>query len=491
MNAILDSLWLGAISAFAAVAAITPLARRLWVNLGNPDRERSLRKVHKGEVPRVGGAVLLVVVSAIILWGFAGKTELSRVHRVLSASPLTGVLAGSAVAGLAGLYDDLYGLRPRYKILAQIAGAMVALGLGLRWGAMEALFDPNWASASLTVAFLVVAINALNLIDGLDGLAGGIVVAGLVTIIAATVAGGADASVGWVAAVALGGVVGFLVHNRHPARVFLGDSGAFFLGFLLAGLLLFLDPVRPRKVLVNLSIPLLVLALPLLDTGLAIFRRLARGQPIASGDADHVHHRLLRRGFTQWQAVGTLWGVSALFGGLAYLTVVGVGGSLTLAGALLVSMVVPAMLGYHRILHVVSGPDGRSKPWMDRRRTTMDLVRGLQQLGTGPNDRGPERWQRLMPLLAPTFSQMGIGAYELRSQGKILATQGETDGVQAWLGFPLAPGSELRLAVSGSLTGVLPPDQQHLLERILELLSGVTTGTRDATGRHSMLTSSS
>jgi UDP-GlcNAc:undecaprenyl-phosphate GlcNAc-1-phosphate transferase len=140
-------------------------------------------------------------------------------------------------------------------------------------------------------------------------------------------------AVGWIAATALGAVLGFLVHNRHPARVFMGDAGSYFLGFLLTALLLLVHPVRERVAIINFSIPLMVLALPLFDMTLAIVRRAARGQPIFAPDCDHIHHRLLARGLPHARVVQVLWLSTALFAGLAYLNVIGVGGWWTLTGA--------------------------------------------------------------------------------------------------------------------------------------------------------------
>ena len=473
-------IWLGAALAFLTVALAMPAARRGWLALGRPDREVSLRKVHVGEVPRVGGFVVMAGFGVVMLIGLAGTTDLSATHELFSRTPLTGVLIGALICGLTGLYDDLVGARARVKLAAQAAAAAVAVWFGVGWPALAALVGPEWAWVADVAAalFLVAGVNAINLMDGLDGLAGGIVAQGfLVIVLAASLHGSAALAVGWIAATALGAALGFLAHNRHPARVFMGDAGAYFLGFLLTALALFVEPVRERVPILVASIPLLILGLPLLDMTLAIARRALRGQPIFAADCDHVHHRLLARGLPHGRVVAALWLTSGVFAGLAYLTVIGVGGWWTLTGALAATLGVALLLGYHNLLRRLPAFTGEGLLGLrDRRREMMALLAAIDDLAerSGKDEAaGEARWLRLAPELAPILGRLGVPGFEVRRGAEVVARGGDDRGVWAWLSLPLpgAAGGEIRLGLAARLPE-LQQEQLLLIERVVTLLAG-------------------
>lgn len=497
-------LWIAGGLAFVLVALGMPLAIRGWNALGRRDREVSLRKVHTRETPRVGGFVLMVGFGIVAIRGLAGTTELSAVHEWASRNPITGVVLGAVICGLAGLYDDLVGLRARWKLLAQIVAATLAVFyFGLHWQALAGVLGPAAVLADpLTVAFLVAGVNAINLSDGLDGLAGGNVALGLLVVLLASVSHGAtEVAVGWIAATALGAVLGFLLHNRHPARVFMGDAGSYFLGFLLTGLLLLVHPVRERVAVINFSIPLMVLALPLFDMALAILRRALRGQPIAAPDCDHIHHRMLARGLSHARVVVLLWLSTALFAGLAYLNVIGVGGWWTLTGAVVAMLVVAAVLGYHELLRRLPAFTGDQLLGLrDRRREVMEILAAIDRLaeGTGgaaAQDHGEARWQRLTPELAPILARLGVPGFQVRRGAVIVARAGEDSRAWAWLSLPLRgaarpqiaaepgpeaadpEGAELRLALAVRLPE-LRSEQLMLLERVVAVLAGTPRADR-------------
>jgi len=478
--------WLAGILAFCLVGASTPAALRAWRALGRSDREVSLRKVHVGEIPRVGGFVVMIGFGLVMLLGLAGTTDLSATHELFSRSPLTGVLVGALICGLTGLYDDLVGLRARYKLVLQLLAAALAVGLGLEWPALTALLGEElWAVAIadiVTVGFLVAGVNAINLMDGLDGLAGGISAIGFAVVLGSAVLhGGPELALGWTAAAVLGAVLGFLVHNRHPARVFMGDAGAYFLGFLLTGLALLVHPVRDRVPIVTLSIPLMILALPLFDMGLAIVRRALRGQPIFSGDCDHIHHRLLARGLSHGRVALVLWLSSGLYGLLAALNVLGVGGWWTLGGTVLVTLIVGVLLGYHNLLRRLPAftGEGALVGVRDRRREVMELLATIDSLGGGARDQGIERWRRLAPPITPVLARLGVPGFEIRRRGQTLVGGGGDQGSWAWLTLPLpsSDGAELRLALAARLPD-LQQEQLMLLERVVTLLAGTAVGAR-------------
>lgn len=493
-------LWIAGGLAFGLVALGMLPAIRGWRALGRRDREVSLRKVHTQEIPRVGGFVLMLGFAIVAIRGLAGTTELSAAHEWASRNPISGVVLGAAICGLAGLYDDLVGLRARYKLAAQVIAATLAVFyFGLHWEALAGVLGPAAALADpLTVMFLVAGVNAINLSDGLDGLAGGNVALGLTVVLLAAVShGAAEVAVGWIAATALGAVLGFLLHNRHPARVFMGDAGSYFLGFLLTGLVLLVHPVRERVALINFSIPLMVLALPLFDMLLAIVRRTLRGQPIAAPDCDHIHHRMLARGLSHARVVVLLWLSTALFAGLAYANVIGVGGWWTLTGAVVAMLVVAVVLGYHELLRKLPAFAGdRLLGLRDQRREVMEILAAIDRLaeGTGdPADHGEARWRRLTPELAPILVRLGVPGFQVRRGASVVARAGDDGRAWAWLSLPLreategsaTPGAsetagdvpELRLALAVRLPE-LRPEQLMLLERVVAVLAGTPRGDR-------------
>jgi UDP-GlcNAc:undecaprenyl-phosphate GlcNAc-1-phosphate transferase len=487
VSATLDALWIAAIATFALVAGVMPLVLRAWTALGRRDGELSLRKVHTGEIPRAGGLVIVLGFGVMLLIGLAGVTELSATHELISISPLTGGLVGALVVGLAGAYDDLVGLRPRTKLLFQVVGAALAVLYGLHWPALEMLlgWEWHWLSTLLTIAFLIGAVNAINMMDGLDGLAGGICLIGFGLVVMATFAQGPvvlphTIAVGWMAACAFGAAGGFLVHNRHPARVFMGDAGSYFMGFLLAVLLFQVEPTRWRVPPIQLSIAVLPLMVPLFDMTLAIVRRTLRGQPIFAGDSDHVHHRLLARGFSHARAVTVLWLTTLMFAALAYLQVIGIGGWWTLLGTMLAVVVAAVLLGYHRMLAQLPAFTGeRFLGWRDRRREVMEILAGIEQLRLAGPARGPERWRELASATAELLVRLGIPALQVRRGDDVVAVHGDARDTWAWLDLPMPgeDGVEVRLALAARL-----PDLQHeqlmLVERIVAMLAGAPVGAR-------------
>jgi UDP-GlcNAc:undecaprenyl-phosphate GlcNAc-1-phosphate transferase len=302
--------------AFVAAAVLTPLIRGVALGAGLLDQPEP-RKLHAVPVPRLGGAAI----SAAFFVGMAVALVVARLigRRLgLETGHLPAVLVGVAFIAGVGLLDDLQGMRARAKLSAQLVVALTAYGLGLSidrldgpWGTL----DLGVWSLPLTVLWVVGVINALNLIDGLDGLASGVALTGIGAFTAiAFIHGGADPMLPVLAASA-GGVLGFLRFNLPPASIHMGDTGSMLLGFLLAAVAISLSQAPPAGA--PPWIPLLVLALPLADTGRVIVRRLAAGHPVFAPDKRHVHHRLLARGLAPRTVMLVLWGVSAALGALA------------------------------------------------------------------------------------------------------------------------------------------------------------------------------
>lgn len=306
------------LAALLASIAVTPSVIRLANRNGWYDQPGG-RRIHKRPVPRLGG----LAVFAATLAGFIAAAGLGwRVaehHREF----LVGILVGGAVLFTTGVVDDLRGLRPRTKLLAQMVAAGLVYAMGFRiemlsfWPTSD--FSVGWLSLPLTLLWVVGVTNAFNLIDGLDGLATGIAIVALsTTLAAALMMGRADVAI--TAAALLGSLVGFLAYNFNPARIFLGDSGSLFVGFMLAVLSVHGSTKSSTAVLA--IVPLLALGLPLADTGLAMARRWLRGAAFSSADGRHIHHRLLATGLTQRRSVLVLYVVSAALASIGVLAVV-------------------------------------------------------------------------------------------------------------------------------------------------------------------------
>ena len=301
------------------------------------------------------------------------------------------------------------------------------------------------------------------------------------SIVSAPYVGSVNTAVAWVAACALGAVGGFLVFNRHPARVFMGDAGSYFLGFLLAVLLLHTRPVRWRVPEIQFAIPWLVLTVPFFDMGMAVVRRKLRGQPVFASDSDHVHHRLLARGLSHARVVTVLWVCTAMFAVLAYLNVIGVGGWWTLLGAVVALVLASVLLGYHRLLTRLPAFSGeRRVGWRDRRREVMEILAILKRLEEDRSgDEGVARWRRLAPDVGAVLERLGVPGFEVRVGHAAALEHGSADGTWAWLGLPLhdEQNAELRLALAVRLPD-LQQEQLMLLERVVSLMAGTPATTR-------------
>lgn len=301
----------------AAVVAsvLTPLVAHLAHRRQLLDQPDLVRKLHGRAVPRLGGiAVTVAFLAPIAALAFYDNLVAAAVYADL---PLAlGFIGGAlAIAGL-GIFDDLFGTDARQKLAVQLVVAAAMWFVGFRvehvGGSIGFSFDLGLLSLPVTVLWIVGVVNAVNLIDGLDGLASGIALAA--TLVLFGVAFASDQVLLCVLMVALAGsLVGFLVFNFNPARIFLGDSGSLFLGFVLAVASLWTHQKANAALAVTL-IPLFALAVPLIDTTLCIVRRVARGQNPFSPDREHLHHRLMALGLSHRGAVLTLWAVAGAFG---------------------------------------------------------------------------------------------------------------------------------------------------------------------------------
>jgi UDP-GlcNAc:undecaprenyl-phosphate GlcNAc-1-phosphate transferase len=323
---------LGALtSAFA-----TPLVRKLAVHVGMVD-ETGDRRMHEQPKPRIGGiAVFLGFAFALFstLGYLIARNQLrdfDKIHDVI------GLLFGGTLILMVGIWDDIMGLRPRNKFVAQIVVAGISLLYGFVIKDVENPFHRGdyihfavpWNYA-LSLIWYVGMMNAINFIDGLDGLLSGLTaISGLSLAVIAV--GHGHPELALVLAALVGGTLGFLPFNFNPATIILGDSGALFIGYVFATVSII--GTSKTAFTISLLIPLIVLALPILDTAVTIIRRTSKGKKITEGDRGHFHHQLVFRfGLNVRQAVLLIYALCVVLGVVAFLLSGGVG-SLRLAQA--------------------------------------------------------------------------------------------------------------------------------------------------------------
>ncbi|MGW8268110.1 MAG: MraY family glycosyltransferase, partial [Longimicrobiales bacterium] len=318
MNAIPYSLLAGPVSAFALTVLLIPLVRGAAIAAGRVTAVRRDRW-HEKPTPSLGGVGiflgfgLVVWLASLLSWQDPLTSAQVRMG-ILPLSPWEALVAASSLAFLVGLVDDFVQLRPTAKLAGQLLAASILLmsGIGL-WLTGIYLVD-----ALLSLVWFIGITNALNLLDNMDGLAGGVALisAGFLSVIFFL-----DGSPGLagLALALVGSLLGFLVHNYPPAKIFMGDSGSLFLGMLLSGLALSPGPGLSRSLLAIMAVPTLVLAVPILDTTLVTVSRVLEGRSPAEGGKDHSSHRLVSLGMSQERAVWVLWLLSVFGGGVGLL----------------------------------------------------------------------------------------------------------------------------------------------------------------------------
>jgi UDP-GlcNAc:undecaprenyl-phosphate GlcNAc-1-phosphate transferase len=304
-----------ALAAAAVALAVTPVVIARARRAGALDHPGP-RRIHREPVPTLGGIALVVAVLGVA-WG---ARLLPGPAAALDVKPLLGLTLAALPMLALGVVDDLRGVTPGAKLLVQAGSALVLVGFGYGVPLLTNPFDGAFASGALnvplTVAWVLVVMNAINLIDGLDGLASGAVMIAAATLWWVGRTHG-DFYVMFIAALLIGATLGFLVYNFPPARIFMGDTGSQFLGLTLAAVSLLEN--RKGTAAVTLLLPIVALAVPIADSGIAFGRRLVRGQPVFHGDSGHIHHRLLRLGLSPRAALLALLAVCALCGAMAAL----------------------------------------------------------------------------------------------------------------------------------------------------------------------------
>jgi UDP-GlcNAc:undecaprenyl-phosphate GlcNAc-1-phosphate transferase len=290
---------------------LTPILRDVFRSYNIVDRPGK-RRVHRYPIPRIGG-IPIAIAYAVALFPLNDSGTGSGLE------PVWKLLPGASVIFLTGLLDDLFGLSPWVKLGGQITAALLVFYNGLSLGTLGSQTPlPAWLDLPLTVFWVLLTSNALNLIDGLDGLCAGIGLLASGTLFFAALLYG-NQSLAYATLPLACALLGFLCYNMNPATVFLGDSGALLIGFLLGcyGMIW----TQKTSTMLSLLVPLFALSVPLLDVSVAIVRRLLSHQPIFSADRAHIHHRLLDRGLSTRTAVLILYSFAATASGLALLLI--------------------------------------------------------------------------------------------------------------------------------------------------------------------------
>lgn len=296
----------------------TPLQRNFCIYLGLYDIPNDSRRIHGRAIPRLGGVVIYFAVHLAILLPYFLNNPVAENLRANKLALFTIFLPATLVF-LVGIYDDLYGLNPKIKFLAQAVIGALFFTLGgrimLLYVPMLGVIElPLIISFLLTILWVIAITNAFNLIDGMDGLASGAgLFAAIVLLIVAMLLGHIYVMV--IALALAGALIGFLRYNFNPASIFLGDSGALLIGFLLAALSV--KGSQKASTAVAVAIPIIAFGLPIVDTMMSIGRRLINRKPIFEADGEHIHHILLRYGWSQKKVAIALYGVCAVFGLLA------------------------------------------------------------------------------------------------------------------------------------------------------------------------------
>ena len=335
------------IVSFAFTFATTPLVRRFAFKIGAIDIPKDNRRMHKKPTPRIGGLA--------IIFGFTVAT-------LCFAQPsrqLYGTLAGAAIIAVMGVIDDCKNLPAKLKFVIQIIAALVVVFAGdIK---IDVFTNPNflsdnpywvlpeWLSVTLTVIWIVFITNAVNFIDGLDGLAAGVSAIMSISLVFISIRV-REYSIAILGIALMGSCFGFLPFNFNPAKIFMGDTGSTFLGFMLATLSI--QGVFKSYAVISFAVPLLILGLPLFDALFAMIRRILRGQSPMTADRGHLHHRLVDMGFSQKQTVFILYAISGVLGITAVLLAEsGVLRALLLVICVLILLLIGSMLGKNSYVH--------------------------------------------------------------------------------------------------------------------------------------------
>ena len=411
-------------------------------------RKLSLRDQNIEPVSRFGGIGLFwgFLGVLLLLWWIPVEKQLIGLE-YLPQNRLAGMCIGGLLAWGLGFVDDVIDLRARWKLTGQIILSVLAIGLGFEINTIQVpvlqIINLGLWSWPITILWIVGVINAINLIDGLDGLASGLVIIALACFGILCLWQG-QYSLLILIFVLVGVTLGFWLFNRPQASIFMGDSGSMFLGYVMALLSIWVTDLPGRG---PSALPLLILAVPILDTGFALFRRFFKGIPFYSADKDHLHHRLIARGFSATQAMLALVGFSTLFGVIALMAyrITNFLGFSFLLG-LSLAYILLYWLGYE----VIRSPLSSIKEQTDHRKRRNLLLSLSEQIeeffAKDPDSESVFRSFSFWAKLA------GVSRFEVRINNKIVSQSGTEDPLHRILSFRQGSCAMLLALDESSLT---------------------------------------
>ena len=411
-------------------------------------RKLSLRDQNIEPVSRFGGIGLYwgFLGVLLLLWWIPVEKQLIGLE-YLPQNRLAGMCIGGLLAWGLGFVDDVIDLRARWKLTGQIILSVLAIGLGFEINTIQVpvlqIINLGPWSWPITILWIVGVINAINLIDGLDGLASGLVIIALACFGILCLWQG-QYSLLILIFVLVGVTLGFWLFNRPQASIFMGDSGSMFLGYVMALLSIWVTDLPGRG---PSALPLLILAVPILDTGFALFRRFFKGIPFYSADKDHLHHRLIARGFSATQAMLALVGFSTLFGVIALMAyrITNFLGFSFLLG-LSLAYILLYWLGYE----VIRSPLSSIKEQTDHRKRRNLLLSLSEQIeeffAKDPDSESVFRSFHFWTKLA------GVSRFEVRINNKIVSQSGTEDPLHRILSFRQGSCAMLLALDESSLT---------------------------------------
>jgi UDP-GlcNAc:undecaprenyl-phosphate GlcNAc-1-phosphate transferase len=298
------------ISALLICGALTPLMKKLAIKFSIVDKPSQSHKTHIDPVPYLGGLAIMVTIWLVTLCGsFFIQIDRSSFEILLS------IIVPATLIGLIGLWDDVKNLRPFPRFVAQSVGGVFTASLIVSTNTIGSPTGNNALDFFITVFWIVGVTNSVNFFDNLDGGASGTVAISSLGLFALAVTSG-QFYVATLSLVLAGSAFGFLFWNRNPAQIYMGDAGALFLGMLLATLLVRFDP-NPINLYAGFAIPIMIMAIPILDTSVAVISRIQRKKSPFEGGQDHLSHRLIRRNLGRKKTALILWFLTALFVALA------------------------------------------------------------------------------------------------------------------------------------------------------------------------------
>lgn len=325
----MTTVWVTFLFAFVVSALFTVITYRVAHARGWFDLPDGFRKLHTRPIPRLGGVAIFIsffatLAVAYFLRDYSQLAQRTVIQTTEHPHMMKGLFGGALLLLVVGVYDDLKGLAARRKFFFQLLAAIIAYAVGFQINAITVPWvgsvDFAIFALPVTLFWFVGCINAVNLLDGMDGLAAGACMFVFLTLL--LVGLNFENTTAMMMACAGGATLGFLMFNFPPARIFLGDSGSMLLGFLVAALSL-VGTSRKAQAAVALFIPIVALGLPIFDSAMAIIRRWYRRLPLAMPDRQHIHHILISMGYSQQKSVLILYGICVVLAGAALLITIG------------------------------------------------------------------------------------------------------------------------------------------------------------------------